>query len=115
MKIEYQIHWHMSRGEVFPPKHEGSFLLNGFSSFFIYNCRTKRFGERSASCRMRACCSGPYFRCGPGLGKSSKATSLTVLKRLVTLVTGPWLFHPTRRAVSLKLFPSETARSAMAR
>src|SRR5579859_7537519 len=33
MKIEYQTHWHMSRGgEGFPPKHEGSFLLNGSSS-----------------------------------------------------------------------------------
>src|SRR5260370_16257539 len=32
----------MSRGEeVFPPKHEGSFPLRGFSSFFIYNCRIR--------------------------------------------------------------------------
>lgn len=27
---------------MFPPKQEGSFPLRGFSSFFIYNCRSRQ-------------------------------------------------------------------------
>src|SRR5512135_561707 len=37
------------------------------------------------------------------------------LKRLVTFVTGSWLFQPTSRAASLKLFPSATASRGSAR
>ena len=74
-----------------------------------------RSGARRTSCRIRACSASPYLRCGPGLGKSSRAHSPILLKRLVTFVTGLWLFQPTRRAASLKLFPSETESLATAR